>query len=296
VADLIFPFELKDLQVLKVVGHGSGGEVQKALHVPTNKIIALKVITLDVNEGIRRMIILELKTLYKTLSKYVVSFYDAFYSEGNIYIALEFMDSGSLADVLKACGSIPERILSKLTANALKGLHYLHRTLHLIHRDIKPSNLLLNSQGILKIADFGVASQRTHTMSKAETWVGTVTYMSPERISGQSHSYDSDIWSLGLTIVECALGRYPYSGESSTNKGEPMSFFELLNYIVKSPSPSLSQDKYSPELCNFVQLCLHKDPLERMTASDLLTQPFITKYANDPFDIAAWIQNLNLSM
>jgi mitogen-activated protein kinase kinase 1 len=286
--DVLGTFELKDLQLIKVIGHGSGGVVQKALHVPSKRIVALKVITLDVKESVRKQIILELKTLYRTQSEFVVTFYDAFYSEGSISIALEFMDGGSLADLLRACGSIPERILAKITTQVLKGLAYLHKSLHLIHRDIKPSNLLMNTKGELKIADFGVSGQLAHTMSKAVSWVGTVTYMSPERISGRSYSYDSDIWSLGLTLVECALGRYPYP--NNAGGGEQMGFWELLDFIVKAPAPSLPPDKCSPELCAFVAACLQKEPEERPTAHQLLDHPFITKYANDTFDMAEWVQ------
>jgi len=290
--EVLGTFELKDLQVLKVVGHGSGGMVQKALHVPSKRLVALKVITLDVKESVRKQIILELKTLYRTQSEYVVTFFDAFYSEGSIFIALEYMDGGSLADLLRASGSIPERILAKITMQVLKGLVYLHKSLHLIHRDIKPSNLLMNTKGELKIADFGVSGQLAHTMSKAVTWVGTVTYMSPERISGRSYSYDSDIWSLGLTLVECALGRYPYPNNNSTGTGEQMGFWELLDFIVKAPAPSLPPDRCSPELCAFVAACLQKEPEERPTAQLLLDHPFITKYANDTFDMSEWVQSL----
>jgi len=284
-------FELKDLQVLKIIGHGSGGVVQKALHVPTKRVLALKVITLDVKESVRKQIILELKTLYRTQSEFVVTFYDAFFSEGSIFVALEFMDCGSLADMLRASGSIPERILARITTQVLKGLLYLHKSLHLIHRDIKPSNLLLNGKGDVKIADFGVSGQLAHTLSQAVTWVGTVTYMSPERISGRSYSYDSDVWSLGLTLVECSLGRYPYPKDSG-ERGEQMGFWELLDFIVKAPPPTLPPDKCSPELCAFVGACLQKEPEERPSVAKLLEHPFITKYADDTLDMAGWVQSV----
>lgn len=79
-----------------------------------------------------------------------------------------------------------------------------------VHRDIKPSNLLLNGAGEVKISDFGVSGQLASSVSNCLSWVGTVTYMSPERIKGDSYSFDSDLWSLGLTLLECALGRFPY--------------------------------------------------------------------------------------
>lgn len=284
-------FSLNDLQTLKVLGHGSGGTVNKALHVPSKRVVALKVITLDIKESVRKQIILELKTLYRNQSEYVVSLYDAFYTEGSIFIALEYMDGGSLADLLKASGKVSERVLANVTTQVLRGLVYLHKSLHLIHRDIKPSNLLLNTKGKIKIADFGVSGQLAHTLSQAQTWVGTVTYMSPERISGKSYSYDSDLWSLGLTLVECALGRYPYSADAA-QPGQPVSFFELLDFIVASPAPQLPKDEFSPEFCDFVEACLQKAPEERPTAAELLTHPFIKKYEKDDIDMAAWVQSL----
>ena len=63
----------------------------------------------------------------------------------------------------------------------------------------------------MKISDFGVSGQLSHSVAKCRSWVGTVTYMSPERIRSELYSYTADIWSLGLTVVECVLGRYPYS-------------------------------------------------------------------------------------
>ena len=92
----------------------------------------------------------------------------------------------------------------------LKGLDYLHRKMKVIHRDIKPSNLLLNSKGQIKIADFGVSGKMLHTNDSKSSWVGTLMYMSPERFRGEHYNANTDIWSLGLTIMECALGYYPY--------------------------------------------------------------------------------------
>jgi len=281
-------FELKDLQVIKILGQGAGGVVQKALHVPSQTVVALKVITLDVTEGVRKQIILELKTLYRNQSEHIVSLYDAFFCEGSIYIAMEYMDGGSLADLLKMCGTISERILAHITAQVLKGLSYLHKTLHLVHRDIKPSNLLFSTNGDVKIADFGVSGQLAHTLAKAVTWVGTVTYMSPERISGKSYSYDSDLWSLGLLLIECALGEYPYK---STSK-EPMGFWELLDFIVKSPVPDLPQNKFSPEFADFIGQCLQKDPEERPSAIELQSHPFIKKYADDDFNMEEYLNSI----
>jgi serine/threonine protein kinase len=89
-------------------------------------------------------------------------------------------------------------------------LEYLHKQLHIIHRDIKPQNILINSKGQAKITDFGVSGEIAHTQAMAKTFVGTAKYMSPDRIAGNVHSAKSDIWSLGLVVLECALGKHPY--------------------------------------------------------------------------------------
>eukprot|EP01112_Ceratiomyxa_fruticulosa_P002135 TRINITY_DN12262_c0_g2_i1.p1 TRINITY_DN12262_c0_g2~~TRINITY_DN12262_c0_g2_i1.p1 ORF type:complete len:372 (-),score=82.23 TRINITY_DN12262_c0_g2_i1:93-1208(-) len=287
--------DLKSLKLIKILGRGSSGTVHQALHIPTNKELALKVITLEAEESIRKNIIGELKTLHKTQSEYIVSFFDAFYEDGTIYIAMEYMDKGSIADLLKSAGTLPEVVLAKITTQVLNGLIYLHKQLHLIHRDVKPSNFLVSSTGKVKISDFGVSSQLAHTISKAVSWVGTVTYMSPERIKGQSYSFDSDIWGLGLSLVECALGRFPYppiEGPASTPP-PALSFFELMGYIVRSPPPTLPAEKFSPEFCDFVSKCLQKSPELRPTAQSLLTHPFILKYNSEDFDMGEWVKSLS---
>ncbi|EGG15303.1 MAP kinase kinase [Cavenderia fasciculata] len=285
----ILSLELKDLKIIKILGRGEGGVVKLAYHESSKTSIALKVIPLDVQENIRKQIILELKTLHRTHCPYIVSFYDAFYTEGSIHIALEYMEGGSLSDLMKLIrGPIPENILGRITFQVLEGLHYLHRQLHLIHRDIKPSNILINKLGQAKISDFGVSSQRQDTLSKAVTWVGTVVYMSPERISGMSYSYDSDIWSLGLTLLECALGYFPYSPPKSANTDDSgIGFWTLMDTIVKTPVPTLPIDKYSKEFCSFISDCLQKEPEERPSSSKILNHPFIKKYKDEKAD--EWI-------
>mmetsp|Transcript_13711 Transcript_13711/g.9706 ORF Transcript_13711/g.9706 Transcript_13711/m.9706 type:complete len:99 (+) Transcript_13711:1121-1417(+) len=95
-----------------------------------------------------------------------------------------------------------------------------------IHRDIKPSNILLNNKGHIKIADFGVSSKIENTMDCMTSFVGTVTYMSPERIKGSSYYADTDIWSVGILLVECALGRFPYPDPDDEIKD--LGFWDLM--------------------------------------------------------------------
>ena len=92
-------------------------------------------------------------------------------------IALEFMDGGSLTHILKTVGQIPEPIIGLLTVQILQGLAYLHKK-HVVHRDIKPANILLNKNGVVKLADFGVSGQAENSTDCLTSWVGTMSYMS----------------------------------------------------------------------------------------------------------------------
>ncbi|KAG4387899.1 hypothetical protein AAZX31_09G064200 [Glycine max] len=118
------------------------------------------------------------------------------------------MDGWSLEDLLSKVKKIPESYLAAICKQVLKGLMHLHHQKHIIHRDLKPSNLLINHRGEVKITDFGVSVIMENTSGQANTFVGTYSYMSPERIIGNLHGYNykSDIWSLGLILLKCATG------------------------------------------------------------------------------------------
>uniref|UniRef100_A0A804P906 mitogen-activated protein kinase kinase n=2 Tax=Zea mays TaxID=4577 RepID=A0A804P906_MAIZE len=181
----------------------------------------------------RQQILNEMRTLCEACCyPGLVEFQGAFYmpDSGQISIALEYMDGGSLADVIRVKKSIPEPVLSHMLQKVLLGLRYLHEVRHLVHRDIKPANLLVNLKGEAKITDFGVSAGLDNTMAMCATFVGTVTYMSPERIRNENYSYAADIWSLGLTILECATGKFPYD----VNEGPA----NLMLQILDDPSPT----------------------------------------------------------
>ena len=101
----------------------------------------------------------------------------------------------------------------------------------------------------------------------AETFTGTVMYMSPERLAGKYYSYSSDIWSFGLSIVTLALGKFPFDSK----KG----FWGIIGVLNNNPVPKLPEDEFSAEACDFVAQCLRKDSSKRMSAADLLRHSFV---------------------
>ncbi|KAL5005244.1 hypothetical protein ScPMuIL_018700 [Solemya velum] len=306
------------------LGAGNGGVVWKVLHKPMCLIMARKLIHLEVKPAVRNQIIRELKVLHECNSPYIVGFYGAFYSDGEISICMEYMDGGSLDLILKKAGRIPEQILGKITVNVLKGLSYLREKHQIMHRDVKPSNILVNSRGEIKMCDFGVSGQLIDSM--ANSFVGTRSYMSPERLQGTHYSVLSDIWSMGLSLVEMAIGRYPIPppepkdlasifGDDSMKehldasqsgralKGNrnsfnfphppsegprPMAIFELLDYIVNEPPPTLPKGKFSEDFVDFVD-SLKKTPSDRADLQSLVNHQFVKRSENEDIDIGDWV-------
>eukprot|EP00245_Coleochaete_scutata_P017013 TRINITY_DN8146_c0_g6_i1.p1 TRINITY_DN8146_c0_g6~~TRINITY_DN8146_c0_g6_i1.p1 ORF type:complete len:518 (-),score=65.08 TRINITY_DN8146_c0_g6_i1:663-2216(-) len=269
------------------VGSGACGTVRKAIHLPTHRIIALKNIKAYEKEK-RSQLLNEIRALCEApKAQGLVEFFGAFFSPdcGQISIALEYVDGGSLDDIVKSKQSIPEPVLSIITCRVLQGLDFLHRGRRLVHRDIKPTNLLMSLAGEPKITDFGISAGLENTLDYCATFVGTFTYMSPERLRNEQYSYPADIWSLGLTVLELATGVYPYDA----TKGP----FALMMEVMQCASPSPSPERFSPEFISFVNSCLIHDPDQRPTANQLLSHQFIKKYVSaQPEIVTSFMQGV----
>ena len=221
----------------------------------------------------------------------IISFYGAFFTEGNVKILLEFMNIGSLDKILKDIKKkkfnppcIPEIILSKITKQILLGLRYLHKEKHQIHRDIKPANILMNSAGIVKLTDFGISRSLENNQIYSKTFVGSRSYMSPERITGKKYSYSSDIWSVGLVIYELATGKEPY--------GEGDDFLTQITKIVENDEPRLDDKIFSKEFCDFIEKTVKKEQENRADVDELLNHPWIVGHDKDIDSISKWLEFL----
>jgi mitogen-activated protein kinase kinase len=159
-----------------------------------------------------------------------------------------------------------------------------------MHRDIKPSNVLINSRGEIKLCDFGVSSELENSV--ADTFVGTGTYMAPERIQGSPYTVKSDVWSVGLTLMELAIGKFPFSidSEDDDEAAGPQGILDLLQQIVLEPSPRLPKSEAFPAILeDVIAKCLMKDPKERPTPRELFeTDPFLQAAKRTPVDLRQW--------
>ncbi|KAA6376030.1 MAG: putative Serine/threonine-protein kinase pakC, partial [Streblomastix strix] len=200
--------------------------------------------------------------------------------EHQLWMVMQYMPGGSLTQLITTCGKLNERIIAYFCREILKGLAFLHSNRR-VHRDIKSDNVLLGMDGEVRIADFGFCAQLTEEVQKRKSVVGTPYWMSPELIQGLEYDELTDIWSLGITALECADGEPPLMN---------MPPLKALFLIATQPPPTTREPhKWTRQFNDFLSRCLQHDTRQRWTAEKLLTHPFL-ELAADVSSIKQYIE------
>ena len=255
---------LSDFVIVRSLGEGHFGSVKLVKSNITNKLYAMKEIKSSryQSEKQRQSVEKEIKLLENLHHPNVITYFKSFRENGNFYIIIEYINGGSLEDLLLENIQNKRRITEKkiwdLLIQSLSGLLYLHEKRKIIHRDIKPDNLLLDSDGRLKISDFGVSAIQSENADEAlkchYTVAGPIQFMAPEVALGDIYDFKSDIYMLGLTFFFLMSNQLP---EKKLTIGP-------LIIPVKNPNAKLP-DCYSPKLRLFVEKLL-KPVEQRPTA------------------------------
>ncbi|KAK7204094.1 kinase-like domain-containing protein [Myxozyma melibiosi] len=275
-----------------LLGKGAFGEVRQALNLRTGETVAVKLISLsNVKKKEIQNIMHESDLLRNLDHPNIVRYLGFLKSENYLYIILEFCENGSLTATSKNFGVFPERLVAIFISQVLQGLMYLHEQ-GVVHRDIKGANILTTKEGIVKLADFGVATSRTIAAVDSDSAgeeqhevVGTPYYMAPEIIQLKGASPKSDIWSVGCTTIELVTGHPPY---------HHIEQMPALYRVIHDPHPPLPEE-ISPALRDFLLSCFQKDPALRSSAQELLNHPWIRSARNsgDYSDAISTIQASN---
>ncbi|TKY87757.1 hypothetical protein EX895_003338 [Sporisorium graminicola] len=266
---------------LELIGRGAYGAVYRGVHVETGAAVALKVVNLDTPDDdvsdIQREVTL-LSQLREAASRNVVRYWGCWLKGPELWIVMDFAEGGSVRTLMKA-GPIAERYCAVIVRETLVALNYLHKS-GIIHRDIKAANILLTSTGRILLCDFGVATSLASNSvhSKRSTFVGTPYWMAPEVITeGKTYDQKADVWSLGITIYEMAMGNPPLADVEQ---------MRVIMLIPKSKPPRLPlEGEFSPAMRDFVAACLNEEPKERATSDELNKLKWIKTYAKTPVSV-----------
>jgi len=254
---------LKDFQLGDCLGKGAFGSVYRALNWGTGETVAVKQVKLEtLGQADLKTIMLEIDLLKSLTHSNIVKYKGSVKSAESLYIILEFCENGSLHSICKNFGKFPEPLVALYMSQVLQGLRYLHEQ-GVIHRDIKGANILTTKEGLVKLADFGVATKQSGLDQSSV--VGTPYWMAPEVIELSGATTAADIWSVGCTVIELIDGKPPY------HKLQPM---QALFRIVNDDHPPIPGSA-SKLLREFLMECFQKNPNLRIDAKRLLKHPWI---------------------
>jgi len=246
------------------IGEGGMGVVYRAYDEVLQRDVAVKVVKKDpqLDSGASQNLLQEARASSSLAHPNICTIHDVGETEGELYIVMELVDGKSLNQMCRDSGLPPELVI-RYGAQIASALVRAHDR-GIVHRDLKTANIVVTSDGLVKVLDFGLAKRvgeslfegptRTQeTIEDGSALSGTLAYMSPEVLRGEGSDYRSDLWALGVVLYEAASGRRPFEGRTG---------FELSAAIMRELPKPLGPP-VPPGLWAIIQRCLSKEPMQR---------------------------------
>lgn len=254
----------------EAVGRGSLGTVFQAMDQQNGQMMAVKEVCINSSDAtdlkFKDQLENEVQILKELKHPRIVAYLGHDYMDSFLYIYMEFMAGGSLAQVLRNFGCFEESLIVKYTRELLEGLEYLHsRERPVVHRDIKGANVLVDLDCHVKLSDFGCSKRDTDTMS--HTMRGSIPWMAPEVIKSTGYGRKADIWSFGCVMIEMATSKSPWGRFDN-----PMA--AMCKIAMSEETPPLP-DEVSQACKDFIGICTRRDPAQRLSATELLQHELV---------------------
>ncbi|OWM65262.1 hypothetical protein CDL15_Pgr008852 [Punica granatum] len=225
---------LGNYKIIRNLGHGAFGKVKVARHLPTGCKVAIKILNRRKirEKGMDQKVEREIKISKMLVHPHIIRLYEVIETATDIYVVMEYAERGELFDYIVENRRVQEEEARKFFQQIISGLEYCHKY-RVVHRDLKPENLLLDSNGNLKIADFGLSNIMLdgHFL---KTSCGSPNYAAPEVISGKLYAGpEIDVWSCGVILYALLAGTLPFDDESLPNLYRKIKIISGLEYCHK---------------------------------------------------------------
>jgi len=265
---------MENYDIGQVLGRGGFATVYRARNRSSGKEVAVKMLDKErmAEAGMTERVVAEVKLHWRLRHLNVVQLLEFFEDAHCVYMVMELCSGGDLYKLLRVRKKFNEDEAKSLIAQILSGLSYLHSH-GIIHRDLKLSNLLLTQEGVLKIADFGLAVKLEDDNEEHFTICGTPNYIAPEISSENPHGLPVDLWAVGCLLYTMVAGRAPFQGSEAAQ-----TFSNAQKGVYQMP------EDLSPTGQHFLRSLLQKDPLKRLSVQDIQQHPFLTGKGVDELD------------
>ena len=250
--------------IIRSLGAGGMSEVY-LVEDNLGRHYAMKVLSarLTGDDAFRERFKVEAKVMASLNHPNIIGLHSYFEEQGNYCLVMEYLEGGSLKDLIRRSGPLPEERALPIFHQIAEALAHAHSQ-GIIHRDIKPSNIMISADGQYKLGDFGIARmQETEGLTRTGSRMGTLIYMSPEQIKDTKHvDAKTDVYSLGVTFYETLTGRVPYDETTESD-------FNIMNKIVQQnlPDPRVIYPHISQPVVDLMWSMTIKDPIQRISVS-----------------------------
>jgi eukaryotic-like serine/threonine-protein kinase len=251
-----------DYEILSILGAGGMGKVYKVRNVISDRIEAMKILLPDLNsnQSLADRFLREIRLLATLNHPNIAALRTALTHENQLVMIMEFVEGETLSNrIARAPISTSEAV--NYADQVLAALSYAHKQ-NIIHRDIKPANMMLTPQGVVKLMDFGIARSSTDgTLTSTGTTLGSLNYMPPEQVRGESADARSDIYSFGISLYELLTSKLPFHSDSQ--------YSLMTAHLNELPAaPITLRDDLPSSLSEIIMMAMAKDPSQRFQSAD----------------------------